>query len=86
MPFHPLTDELSLEKQQETLYAVSAPVPACAMWNLPDNKGEEQLPIVTFAEWLRFIPGRSQMDQERLKEEEGQEEELEVQCGGLHRR
>jgi hypothetical protein len=68
LPYNPMTDEvLPLERQEETLYAVSAPVPTCTLWNLLDNKSEEQLPILTFAEWLRFIQGRSQMDQERLK-------------------
>ena len=67
LPYHPLTDELPLEKQEETLYAVSAPVPVCALWNLLDNKSEEQLPIMTFAEWLKFVQGRSHRDQERLK-------------------
>ena len=67
LPYHPLTDELPLEKQEETLYAVSVPVPVCALWNLLDNKSEEQLPIMTFAEWLKFVQGRSHCDQERLK-------------------
>ena len=54
LSYHPMIDEIPLEKQEETLYAVSAPVPVCALWNLLDNKIEEQLPIMTFAEWLGF--------------------------------
>ncbi len=67
LPYNPLIDELPLEKQEETLYAVSAPVPVCALWNLLHNKSEEQLPIMIFAEWLKFAQGRSHRDQERLK-------------------
>ena len=66
LPFHPLTVDIPMEKQEETIYAVSAQVPACAMWNLLDNKRKEQLPLMTFDEWLRFTQCRSQLDQERM--------------------
>ena len=56
-----------MEEQEGTLYAVSAKVPVCAIWNLLDDKSEEQLPLMTIVEWLNFTQGRSQVDQHALR-------------------
>ena len=37
------------------------------MWNLLDNGSEEQVPLMTIAEWLNFQQGRSQLDRERME-------------------
>lgn len=63
-PFNPLTDDITMEDEEGT---VSAKVPVCAIWNLLDDKSEEQVPLMAFAEWLNFLRGRSQMDQERMR-------------------
>ena len=39
----------------------------CSIWNLLDDKSEEQVPLMTFAEWLNFIRGRSQTDQKKMR-------------------
>lgn len=55
-PYNPLMDELSVDMQAETPYAVLAKVPVCAIWNLLYAKSEEGVP-----------QGRSMVDQEMMK-------------------
>ena len=42
-------------------------VPVCAIWNMLDNRSEEQVPLMTITEWLSFIQGHSQINQERMR-------------------
>ena len=42
---------------------MSAPVPSCAIWNLLDTQGEEGTPLLSIADWLKFVVGRSTADQ-----------------------
>ena len=79
-----------MEEQEGTLYAVSAKVPVCAIWNLLDDKSEEQLPLMTIVEWLNFTQGRSQVDQQRTGRatssselRRGADRKLEVSVRGL---
>lgn len=44
----------------------SCKVLVCAIWNLLDDKSEEQVPLMTIAEWLNFTRVLYQMDQERI--------------------
>ena len=56
-----------MEEDDGALYKVAANVPVCAIWNLLDDGSEEQVPLMTIAEWLNFLRGRSQTDQERMR-------------------
>ena len=63
----PWSDDVPMEDEDGTLYAVATKVPACAIWNLVDGGSGEQVPLLTLAEWLNFLRGRSQKDQERMR-------------------
>ena len=45
---------------------MSAPVPLCAIWNLLDTQGEEGTPLLSIADWLNFVVGRSIVNQGAL--------------------
>jgi hypothetical protein len=62
-PYNPVDDT---ELVDQTDYAVSAPVPSCAIWNLLDTQGEEGTPLLSIADWLKFVVGRSIVDQGAL--------------------
>ena len=66
-PIRPWSDDVPMEDEDGTLYAVATKVPACAIWNLLDVGSGEQVPLLTLAEWLNFLRGRSQKDQERMQ-------------------
>jgi len=56
---------LPLEKQEEILYAISAPVPVCPLWNLLDNKSEEQLPVmIMYRGWHASYEQRRALERE----------------------
>jgi hypothetical protein len=39
------------------------PIPSCAIWNLLNNQSEEDMPLLSTADWLKFVVGRSSIDQ-----------------------
>ena len=43
-----------IDQQENTNYAVS-----CAIWNLLDTQGEEGTPLLSIADWLKFVVGLS---------------------------
>ena len=63
-PFNPVEDHLEADEGLEISCAVSAPVPSCAMWNLLNNQGEGDMPLLSTADWLKFVVGRSSADYE----------------------
>jgi hypothetical protein len=65
-PYDPVEDDLLTEEELEMSYAVSAPVPSCAIWNLLNNQGGEDMPLLSTADWLKFVVGRSITDQVEL--------------------
>ena len=65
-PYNPVDDTGTIDQQEDTDYAVSAPVPSCAIWNLLDTQGEEGTPLLSIADWLNFVVGRSTADQGAL--------------------
>ena len=66
-PYSPADDTGTIDQQENTDYAMSAPVPSCAIWNLLDTQGEEGTPSLSIADWLKFVVGRSTADQWALK-------------------
>ena len=65
-PFNPEEDHVEGDERLEISCAVSAPVPLCAMWNLLNNQGEGDMPLLSTADWLKFVVGRSSTDQVEL--------------------
>ena len=53
----------TVDQQEETAYAVSAPVPSCAIWNFVDSQDEEGMSLLSIADWLKFVVGRSTVDE-----------------------
>ena len=64
--YNPGDDTELVDQQEDTDYAVSAPLPSCAIWNLLDTQGEEGTPLLSIADWLKFVVGRSIVDQGAL--------------------
>jgi hypothetical protein len=56
-PFNPVEDYLEEDEGLEISYAV---------WNLLNNQGEEDMPLLLTADWLKFVVGRSGTDQVEL--------------------
>ena len=65
-PFNPEDDHVEEDEGLEVSCAVSAPVPSYAMWNLLNNQGEGDMPLLSTADWLQFVVGRSSADQVEL--------------------
>jgi len=65
-PFNPEEDHVEGDERLEISCAVSAPVPLCAMWNLLNNQGEGDMLLLSTADWLKFVVGRSSADQVEL--------------------
>ena len=53
-PFNPVEDHLEADEGLEISYAVSASVPSCAMWNLLNNQGEEDMPLLSTADQVEL--------------------------------
>jgi hypothetical protein len=64
--YNPVDDTEMMDQQEDTDYAVSALVPSCAIWNLLDTQGEEDTPLLSIADWLKFVVGQSTVDQGAL--------------------
>jgi len=62
-PYDPVSDKSEAREDWESVYAVSSPVPECAIWNLLNNDGELGMPLLSATDWLKFVVGRSKADQ-----------------------
>jgi len=65
-PFNLEEDQVGGDEGLTISCAVSAPVPSCAMWNLLNNQAERDMPLLSTADWLKFVVGRSSADQVEL--------------------
>jgi len=63
-PYNPVEGVVEVDEEWETSKAVSAPVPGCALWNLLNNGlSDEDMTLLSAADWLNFVVGRSMVDQ-----------------------
>lgn len=61
-PSQPMIEERVVDGHEEVTYAIAAKVPECAFC-----RDEEGVPLLTVVDWVNFIQGRSQGDQERIQ-------------------
>ena len=66
-PYNPVDDTGTIDQQENTDYAVSAPVPSCAIWNLLVTQGEEGTSLLSIADWLKFVVGERIMTKVLLR-------------------
>jgi len=68
-PYDPVEGVVEADEEWETSYAVSAPVPGCALWNLLNNwLSDDDMLLLSAAEWHNFVVGRSRVGQAKMEQ------------------